>query len=167
MPARAFDPRGADDFELKGDWAMHAEILKPIIVLAAWTMIIWVWMYATRLPAMNRAGIDGTKMVGSTGKGLRDDLIAHGEERASWVADNYNHLHEAPTLFYAVAIVLAIAGQGDGMNAIIAWSYVGLRIAHSLTQILFNRVVVRFGLFVLSTFALMALVLHATIALFH
>ncbi len=146
---------------------MHPEILKPVIALAAWTMLIWLWMYATRLPAMSRAGIDGTKMVGSTGKGLRDDLIAKGEERASWVADNYNHLHEAPTVFYAVALVLAMIGQGDGFNATLAWVYVGLRIAHSLTQILFNRVLVRFALFVLSTLALMALVLHAAMALFH
>ena len=146
---------------------MHPEILKPVVVLAAWTMLVWVWMYATRLPAMSRAGIDGTKMVGSTGRGLRDDLVAKGEERASWVADNYNHLHEAPTVFYAVAIVLAMIGQGDNMNVTFAWAYVAFRIAHSLTQILFNRVLVRFALFVLSTLALMGLVLHAAIALFH
>jgi hypothetical protein len=146
---------------------MHPEILKPVIALAGWTMLIWVWMYATRLPAMSRAGIDGTKMVGSTGKGLRDDLVAKGEERASWVADNYNHLHEAPTVFYAVALTLAMIGQGDGFNATLAWAYVGLRVAHSLTQIVFNRVLVRFALFVLSTLALMALVLHAAMALFH
>jgi hypothetical protein len=146
---------------------MHPEILKPVIALAGWTMLIWVWMYATRLPAMSRAGIDGTKMVGSTGKSLRDDLVAKGEERASWVADNYNHLHEAPTVFYAVALTLAMIGQGDGFNATLAWAYVGLRVAHSLTQIVFNRVLVRFALFVLSTLALMALVLHAAMALFH
>jgi hypothetical protein len=146
---------------------MHPEILKPVIVLAGWTLLIWVWLYATRLPAMKRAGIDGTKMVGSTGRSLRDDLVAKGEERASWVADNYNHLHEAPTIFYAVAIVLAMIGQGDNVNVTFAWAYVGLRIAHSLTQILFNRVMVRFALFFLSTLALMGLVLHAAIALFH
>jgi hypothetical protein len=130
-------------------------------------MIIWIWMYATRLPAMNRAGVDGTKMVGTTGRSLRDDLVAKGEVRASWVADNYNHLHEAPTVFYAIAIVLAMIGQGDNLNVGFAWAYVGLRIAHSLVQLTFNRVLVRFALFVLSTLALMGLVLHAAIAVFH
>jgi hypothetical protein len=145
----------------------HAEILKPVVALAAWTLVMWLWMYATRIPAMNRAGIDGVNMTGSTGKSLRDDLVAKGEVKASWVADNYNHLHEAPTVFYAVALVLAMTGWGDGLNATIAWVYVGLRIAHSLVQILWNRVVVRFLLFALSSLALIALTLHAALVVFH
>ena len=143
---------------------MRSDIFEPVIALAIWTMVIWIWMYATRLPAMGRAGIDAKNMVGSTGRGLRDDLVAKGEEKASWVADNYNHLHEGPTVFYAVAIVLALIGQGDGLNATIAWAYVGLRIAHSLVQILSNRVVVRFVLFALSSVALLMLVVHAAMA---
>jgi hypothetical protein len=146
---------------------IKAEILQPVVVLAAWTMLVWLWMYATRIPAMNRAGIDGVNMTASTGKSLRDDLVAKGEHKASWIADNYNHLHEAPTVFYAVAITLAIIGWGDGMNADIAWAYVGLRIAHSLVQALWNRVIVRFLLFILSTLCLIALTLHAGMAVFH
>lgn len=145
---------------------MRSDIFEPVVALAVWTMILWIWMYATRLPAMGRAGIDGKSMVGSTGKGLRDDLVAKGEVKASWVADNYNHLHEAPTVFYAVAIVLGLIGQGDNLNATIAWIYVGLRIAHSLVQILSNRVIVRFGLFALSSIALLMLVVHAAMAVF-
>lgn len=143
---------------------MSSAILGPVVALAAWTMVIWLWMYITRIPAMNRAKIDGVNMVGSTGRGLRDDLVASGEERASWVADNYNHLHEAPTVFYAVSLVLAMVGQGDNLNATIAWVYVALRVAHSLVQILSNRVIVRFGIFVLSTIALLMLVTHAVMS---
>lgn len=143
---------------------MRSDIFEPVVALALWTMIVWTWMYATRLPAMGRAGFDAKNMVGSTGRGLRDDLVAKGEEKASWVADNYNHLHEAPTVFYAVAIVLGLIGQGDGFNATIAWAYVGLRIAHSLLQIISNRVLMRFVLFALSSVALLMLVVHAAMA---
>ncbi len=146
---------------------MKAEILHPVVALAAWTMIMWIWMYATRLPAMGRAKIDGKTMIGSSGGSLRNDLIAAGEQKASWVADNYNHLHEAPTVFYAVAIVLAIIGQGDGLNAQIAWAYVLLRVAHSLLQVISNRVIIRFALFALSSLALMALTLHAYLGVIH
>ncbi len=145
---------------------MNAEILKPLIALAAWSTIMWIWLYAARLPAMSRARIDGTKMVGSTGKSLRDELVAAGEERASWVADNYNHLMEQPTVFYAVAIALALMGQGNGINATIGWAYVCLRVIHSLVQVLSNRVVVRFSVFILSGLALAALVLHAAMSAF-
>lgn len=135
----------------------HA-VLLPMLVLAGWTMIVWLWMYATRLPAMSRAGIDGARLVGSTGKGLRDQLVAAGEERASWVADNYNHLMEQPTIFYATVLALAMLGAGSGLAVQLAWGYAGLRIAHSLVQIIWNRVLVRFLLFSLATLCLMGLV---------
>lgn len=138
------------------------EILKPVVTLLAWTMVMWVWMYATRIPAMMKAGMDAKSLVGTTGASLRAQL----PEKVSWKADNYNHLHEAPTLFYAVAIVLAVIGHGDGMNAIIAWAYVALRIAHSLVQATINKVALRFALFALSSLALMVLILRAAIPVF-
>ena len=145
---------------------MHSEILKPVVALAVWSTIMWIWLYAARLPAMSRAKIDGIKMVGTTGRSLREDLVAAGEERASWVADNYNHLMEQPTVFYATAIALALMGMGNGMSATIAWAYVGLRVAHSLVQVFSNRVIVRFSLFMLSGVALAALVFHAAMTAF-
>ena len=139
-------------------------ILKPVVALAAWTMVMWVWMYATRIPAIAKLpkptepGAD----QGWTGAML-ETLIPR---EIQWKAHNYNHLHEAPTVFYAVCVVLAMIGQGDGLNAQIAWAYVGLRVVHSIWQSTINKVNVRFLLFALSSFALMALVLHAALAVF-
>jgi hypothetical protein len=144
---------------------MHSAILQPVVALAAWTMLMWIWMYATRIPAINKLPKDDTPGadVGWTGAKLEALL----DPKIQWKAHNYNHLHESPTVFYAVAIVLAMLGQGDGLNATIAWVYVGLRIVHSLWQSLVNKVAVRFLLFALSSLALMALVLHAAMAVFH
>jgi hypothetical protein len=142
---------------------IQAEILKPLAVLAMWTMIMWLWMYITRIPAMNKAGIDSKTLVGGTGKGLDDVLPAN----IQWIAHNYNHLHEAPTVFYAVALALAMVGGGDGMNAKIAWAYVALRIVHSLVQAISNRVIIRFTVFALSSLCLIALSLHLLMALYH
>ena len=85
---------------------------------------------------------------------------------AQWKAHNYNHLHEAPTVFYAVALVLALIGHGDGVNALIAWIYVGLRVIHSLVQATVNVVMVRFVLDALSSVALIVLIFHAAIVVF-
>jgi hypothetical protein len=143
---------------------MTSTIFQPIVALAAWTMIMWVWMYATRLPAMGKVpGLDAKNMVGGIGADL--DKVLPG--KIQWIAHNYNHLHEQPTVFYAVAFALALMGQGDGFNTTLAWAYVGLRIAHSLVQVLWNRVIVRFSLFALSGLALAAMTLHAVIAAFH
>jgi hypothetical protein len=137
---------------------VHSDILHPVVTLALWTMIIWLWMYATRLPALSKVpGFDTKNWVGGVGADLDKALPG----KTQWVAHNYNHLHEAPTVFYAVSIVLALIGQGNGFNAQIAWAYVFLRIAHSLVQILWNRVVVRFAIFALSSVALIMLVVHA------
>ena len=144
---------------------IQAEILKPLAVLAMWTMVMWVWMYATRIPAINKLpkptepGAD----QGWTGAMLEGVL----PREIQWKAHNYNHLHEAPTVFYAVALALAMIGQGDGMNATIAWIYVGLRIVHSIFQATVNKVMPRFVLFALSSLALMALCLHLLLALYH
>jgi hypothetical protein len=141
-----------------------ATILQPVVALLAWTMVMWLWMYATRIPAIRRLPQTGTpgEDVGWTSAKLEALL----PREIQWKAHNYNHLHEAPTVFYAAALVLALAGEGDGLNATIAWIYVGLRVAHSLWQATVNRVMVRFALFLLSSLALIVLVVHAAIAVF-
>ena len=139
-----------------------AEIMQPIAALAAWTMVMWVWMYVTRIPAMTAAKVDADALVRQGGQSLDQLLPA----KTQWKAHNYNHLHEAPTVFYAVALALALIGQGDGLNAMLAWSYVGLRIAHSLVQSTINKVMVRFLIFALSSLVLMALTLHLVLAVF-
>ncbi|THD36847.1 MAG: MAPEG family protein [Sphingomonas sp.] len=142
---------------------MHSEILKPVVVLIAWTLVMLVWLVVTRLPAMRAAGIDITKLTG--GKGADADGILPANTQ--WKAHNYNHLHEQPTLFYAVCLVIALAGTGDGMNAWIAWAYVAIRVVHSLWQATVNKVSIRFTLFALGTLCLVALTLHAAMAVFH
>ncbi|MGV3730357.1 MAG: MAPEG family protein [Sphingopyxis sp.] len=132
-------------------------ILGPVAALALWSMVMWVWMYATRLPAMRRAKIDTANLVGGTGQNLESLL----PPQVQWKAHNYNHLMEQPTIFYAVAIALAVGGMGGGLNAQIAWAYVALRIVHSLIQVTVNRVMWRFVVFALASIALLALCIHA------
>ncbi|MGH1343044.1 MAG: MAPEG family protein [Nannocystales bacterium] len=137
-----------------------SSILAPVVALVAWTFVMWLWMYATRLPAMHRA------------KMKSDPRIPRGEQMASlppevrWKADNYNHLMEMPTLFYAIALVLAVAGHGEGVNTGLAWAYVGLRVVHSLLQSLVNKIEIRFLLFAASSFVLLSLVVRAALVVF-
>jgi hypothetical protein len=73
------------------------------------------------------------------------------------VADNYNHLHEQPTVFYALVFYSALAGNGGYLLVTLAWTYFGLRVLHSLVQGTFNKVVIRFSLFSLSSLTLIAM----------
>ena len=137
------------------------DILQPVVALAAWTMVMWAWMYATRLPAMSARKLDPDSLARDPDARL-DKLLP---PQVQWKAHNYNHLHEAPTVFYAVAIVLAIVGEGDGTNAWLGWLYVALRVFHSLVQATVNRVAVRFAIFVVSSLILAALIARAALAL--
>ena len=137
-------------------------ILQPVVVLAGWTMAMWAWMYATRIPAMRVGNVDPDSLANDPEARL-DKLLP---PQVQWKAHNYNHLHEAPTVFYAIAIVLAIVGQGDGLNAALGWAYVGLRVIHSLVQATVNKVMLRFWIFVASSVVLIALIVHAAVALF-
>lgn len=137
-------------------------ILQPAVALMGWTMVMWVWMYATRIPALAAAKIDPDSLVRDPDVTL-DKVLAPSVQ---WKAHNYNHLHEAPTLFYAVALLLSVIGQGDGLNAWLGWAYVAARVAHSLVQATVNRVMVRFAIFMASSLILTALILHAAIAVF-
>ncbi|WP_439484957.1 MAPEG family protein [Blastomonas fulva] len=141
---------------------MTSAILQPVVLLLAWTMVMWLWMYVTRIPAMQRAKIDVANLKGGTGK----DLDAVLPPEVQWKAHNYNHLLAEPTVFYAVCIVLAIIGHGEGMNLAVAWLYVALRVAHSLLQATVNRVAIRFLLFASSSLCLIVLIFHAAIPIF-
>ena len=139
----------------------RSEILLPVAVLVAWSLVMMFWMVATRLPAMRAKGIDLKTAVGGR-PGVLDGVI---DERAQWKAHNYIHLMEQPTLFYAIALTLALIGEGDGTNALLAWAYVGLRVIHSLIQALVNIIRFRFLAFLLSSLVLLALTEQALMAL--
>ena len=125
------------------------EFLTPVLALVAWTLVMWIWMYATRIPAMKAAGIDPQEAAypGTWVHRLRPGVRS--------VADNYNHLHEQPTIFYALMFFAAMTGGGDATALKLAWAYVVLRVLHSLVQATFNRVVVRFSIFALGSITLM------------
>ena len=139
---------------------IRSEILQPAVVLLAWTMVMWLWMYVVRIPAMSKANIEPND---ARKTGVLDEKLP---AEVQWKAHNHNHLHEQPTVFYATCIILAIAGFGDGMNALLAWIYVGLRILHSLVQATANVVMVRFVLYALASLVLIALIFHAAIFAF-
>jgi hypothetical protein len=125
-------------------------MVAPVLALIGWTFMMWFWMYATRIPAMQKARID-VRELSRTGAKLELP------PEVSRVADNYNHLHEQPTIFYALALAAQLAGAADSVNVGLAWAYVALRVVHSLVQATKNVIMVRFTVFSIGSFVLMVL----------
>ena len=132
---------------------INQALLYPVLALVGWTFVMWVWLYATRIPAIQKAQIDFEELA-RTGAPLV--LPAN----VSRVADNYNHLHEQPTIFYALALSAAMFGVTDGFALGLAWLYVGIRVVHSLIQAISNPIFVRFSVFSVGSLVLFVLFLR-------
>lgn len=138
---------------------MARSMLAPVVALVAWTFVMWLWMYATRIPAISKAKL---RLDPNEPRGAQ---MATLPPKVRWKADNYNHLFEQPTVFYPIVIVLALLGQGSVLDLGLAWAYVGLRVVHSVFQSTVNKIEVRFVLFALSSLVLIALTVRAALAL--
>ena len=132
-------------------------LLGPVIALVLWSALIWCAMYATRIPAIIAA------RMRLDPNAPRGEQMATLPPRVRWKADNYNHLMEQPTLFYAVALALAVAGDATWWSVALAWTYVALRVVHSLVQVLINIIVWRFAVFSVSSLVLFALAIRAAV----
>jgi hypothetical protein len=135
-------------------------VLQAVVALGLLSFLMFIWMYATRLPAFSKAGIQPQEAMHP---GTYADRLPSEVRR---VADNYNHLFEAPTLFYAVALTVVVAGVADSLHVATAWGYVVFRVLHSLVQATRNIVVLGFALFFLSWAVLAIMLVRAAIQLF-
>ena len=142
----------------------YSPLLPPVVALVAWTLVIMVWMAATRFAAFKKMGITLDNIpAGSRGV----NLDGKAPDSAQWKSHNYMHLLEQPTLFYAIAITLALMGMDQPINIYLAWGYVGLRVVHSLIQCTVNTVKYRFTVFSLASLCLLGLTVHAAARVIH
>jgi len=134
---------------------MHA--LSPVLGLIIWSLLVWVLLYARRIPAMQAAQMDPEE---AKFPGTYSDRLPI---KARAAADNYNHLMEQPTIFYALMFYLYMTGVTSAWMLYLGWAYVILRVLHSLVQVSAGKVMARFTLFALSTLCLFGLVAIAII----
>ncbi|WP_230279008.1 MAPEG family protein [Croceicoccus sp. Ery15] len=135
-------------------------ILVPAAVLLVWTMVMFVWMLVHRSMLFRQHGIRLDKMPpGAIGR----DIPRTAPDAKDWVAQNYNHLMEQPTAFYAACVILSLGGA-TAYDAGLAWFYVVIRIAHSIWQARVNVITIRAALFVVSSLALALLSVRALLS---
>jgi len=133
-------------------------MIAPILALVGWTLVMWFWMYATRIPAMRAAKVDVAELSRTGAKLALPPTVSR-------VADNYNHLHEQPTIFYALALAAQAAGTADAPSIGLAWAYVVSRVVHSCIQATANVIPLRFTVFAIGTVLLLALLVRTALRL--
>ncbi len=160
MENETLDPTAMINSVIEAHGGHLQSFLTPVLILISWTAVMWLWMYATRIPAMQKAKInpDDARHPGTYGDRLPANVRA--------IADNYNHLHEQPTVFYALMMFAALTGGADGLMLKLAYGYVGVRILHSLIQVMSPKVMQRFLAFALASIVLIAMIVKEIIRVF-
>jgi hypothetical protein len=131
---------------------MRNAIFWPLIAQVLLVAIVTGRMYARRIGEIRARRINPQKLA--TSRGAADAL----QDVAA--ADNFRNLFEAPVLFFAVCLALAITDTVTTPQVTLAWCYVALRAAHSFIHVTYNRVMHRFAAYIASmavVFAMWAL----------
>ena len=133
-------------------------ILLPVLAMLVLTAMVWTYMYVKRISYMRQARIRPEALRSPAGKAaaLPDEI--------SFPAHNLVNLFELPVAFYVVCVVLYVVGGAGLPEVVAAWVYVVLRFMHSIVQCTFNRVMLRFVLYALSSLVLWGLLIAALIA---
>jgi hypothetical protein len=118
----------------------------PMLALVLLTFAVALVLLLRRVHAM-RAGRIHPQSVAAA----RDMAAKVDDHRA---ADNFRNLFETPVLFYAAMLAAIALHGGTWPLLVLAWTYVALRVGHSLVHCTYNTVMHRFAVFVASMIVL-------------
>lgn len=133
----------------------YNSILTPALALISWSVVVLIWLYIERLPPTIKQNI---KFDSKMTKEKYHSLLPVS---ANAVADNYNHLMEQPTIFYALIFYLHATKIDSALQVYLAWAYVITRIIHTFVQARLRIVPVRFLVFMVSSVVLISMVVLA------
>ena len=121
----------------------RSAILLPCLALVGLIAVVWVRMFVERVGEMRERRIASQALA--TSRQMADRL------QRTQAADNFHNLFEIPVLFFALCLALYVTQTVTAAMVAGAWSFVALRVLHSLIQCTYNRVDHRFTVYVLGT----------------
>lgn len=121
-------------------------ILYPLFAMALLTLFVALRMLLLRIQSVRSGKLTVGYFRLNEGGEVPDDLA-----RAT---QHYDNLFEMPVLFYLIVVVLFMTSSVNILFVILAWSYVGFRIAHAYVHMTYNNVIHRKNVFLLGTFVL-------------
>ena len=134
-------------------------MLTPLFAMIAITAVVTVILYSSRIPSIIKfwGKLQGAKHS--------DELRPKLSQAKRNITDNYNHLFELPTLFYATVIYIHLVEHTDDLHVQLAWGFVIFRVVHSLIHMTSNNVSYRALTFILSGLCLLVMIAREALAL--
>jgi len=138
---------------------MHqTAIFAPFFATMLLTFVVWVYMYARRIPFIRSSGLTPGELA------IPGRLAEISPAEISNPSDNLKNLFEIPVLFYALALYLYVTQQVDALYVVAAWIFVVFRMLHSAVHCTVNIVMLRFWLYFASTAAVWFMLFRAALA---
>jgi hypothetical protein len=138
---------------------MQNAIFSPFFAMVFLTLLVWVYMYIRRI-----SFITSRKL---TPKDLTPSAFAQiSPPSVSNPSDNFKNLFEIPIVFYALVLYLFITKQVDAVYVSAAWVFVVFRTLHSAVHCTFNRIILRFYLYLFATIAVWFIAIRAALVHF-
>ena len=134
-------------------------ILEPMVAMLVLTAVVWFFMFARRLTAMQRLGKPAQTYA-------TPDTISLLPEEVNYAAYNFKNLFELPVLFYAVCLYLYVTASVDQFYLVCAYLFLVFRALHSIIQCTINNVRLRFAAYAVASLALLAMILRVAVAQF-
>lgn len=125
-------------------------LLYPLLAMAALTVLVWIGIYVSRVREIRSRRIPVQKLAS---RASAAEVLGN----VAGPSDNLMNLFELPVLFYVIVILLYVMDSADTVYLVLAWIFVLARAAHSLIHCTYNRVMHRFGVYLLSSVVLWAM----------
>jgi hypothetical protein len=125
----------------------QAAIFAPFFTVMLLTLVVWVYMYARRIPFLETSRINLNTLTPAELARISPAAVANP-------SDNLKNLFELPTLFYGLVLYLFVTNKVDAVYLVAAWIFAAFRIVHSAVHCTINIVMVRFWLYLISALAL-------------
>ena len=124
-------------------------IFAPVALLALWTGLVALITGVRRVRAVALGRTTASAFRLGESSAVPPDVVVANR--------NLMNLLEMPVLFYVVAIAFYVTRHVDLRVVVLAWTYVGLRVAHSCIHLTSNRVRQRLVSFALGNVVLITL----------
>lgn len=135
----------------------QSAIFRPFLTVMLLTLIVWFYMYAKRIPLIQKSKIDPNTLTAA-------ELARISPPSVSNPSDNLKNLFELPTLFYGLTLYLFVVNKVDQTYLIAAWGFAVFRVLHSAVHCTINIVLLRFWLYCISALALWFIVVRAALS---
>ena len=138
----------------------QSRIFGPFLAVMLLTLVVWTYMYVRRISFLRASRIDPQSLA------VPGALAAVSPAAVANPSDNFKNLFEVPVLFYALCLYLYATNSVDSVYLAAGWAFAAFRVAHSVVHCTFNRVMLRFYLYLAASLVVWLMVVRAALQQF-